>query len=110
MIDATEIATTTDSQERAEALAKAVQQTGKAACIKILGPFKSLYQWKGSWELASEYQLVVLSLPEFESDLKKVIRANHAYEVPEIIARTVSLIDDDYALWLLETLHGKSDT
>ena len=105
MIDATEVVTTTDSKEVLEAISAVLREERLAACLKMSGPVSSTYNWHGAWEEAQEYVLVATTLPEFVSQVRRVMREKHNYETPEIVARTVAVVDDDYAEWLLRSLH-----
>ncbi len=112
MIDATEVVTTSDSKEVLEAICAVLQEERLAACMKTTGPVSSTYFWREAWEESLEYVLVATTLPEFVPQVRRVMREKHNYETPEIVARTVAVVDDEYAEWLLRSLHpavGRSD-
>ena len=56
-----------------------------AACVNILGECTSVYRWEGEVKTATEVPLLIkTSLPAY-AQLEETIRANHPYEIPEIL-------------------------
>jgi periplasmic divalent cation tolerance protein len=95
-----EVHSTTDSREEADKICAAVVDARLAACAQVLGPMRSVYWWKGKVERADEFFLMMKTTEDKFADLARVIRANHSYEVPDIIA--VSITDGlaDYLGWV----------
>jgi len=61
---------------------------------------RSTYWWKGKVERADEYFLMMKTTVEKFDDLARVIRANHSYEVPDIVAVSISDGIADYLGWI----------
>lgn len=70
----------------AETLASLLVERRLAACVNIGSPARSLYHWRGQTEIASEIPLQIKTTEARYADVEAVIRANHPYELPEVIA------------------------
>ena len=86
----------------AERLAKELVENGLAACVNILAECTSAYRWKGKIETASEVPLLIKTTQAGYPHLEKAIRAQHPYELPEIIAVSVEAGLPDYLTWVKE--------
>ncbi len=73
----------------AQLLARSLVETRLAACVSIGAPVESLYHWHGQIETAQEVPVVVKTHAERYRDVETAIRAQHPYELPEILAVTV---------------------
>jgi periplasmic divalent cation tolerance protein len=61
------------------------------------------YRWRGAVENASEYMLVIKTSMRHFSKLERRVRELHSYEVPEVIAVTLSAGSKPYVAWLAES-------
>ena len=86
MPDYIEVRSTTDSREEANKICNAVVEARLAACAQVSGPIRSTYWWQGKIERADEYFLTDEDHPGQFRDLAQVIRENHFYDVPDIVA------------------------
>jgi len=83
----------------APTLARSIIEARLAACVAIT-PIRSIYRWQGQTHDEPEVQLVVkTSSARFES-LRAHVRANHTYQLPEILALPVVEADREYLAWL----------
>jgi len=98
------VITTVDSQEEAEKLAETIVKERLGACVQIIGPIKSIYEWKGKIENAEEWILFIKTLEPNYSSLESRLKELHPYEVPEIIAIPVSSGLKDYLSWIKEVV------
>ena len=48
----------------AETCAKHLVEHSNAACVQIVGPIRSVYQWKGDIQTDEEFRLLVKTSPE----------------------------------------------
>ena len=98
---------TCDKKEDAEAIAKRLLRTRRAACVSIYPRGESLYWWKGAVERSREYLLIAKtrasSLPRLISEVKAI----HSYEVPEIVALPIVGGNRDYLHWLDGEVRGR---
>ena len=91
---------TVPDEETATKLAETVVQNRLAACVNIIGPHKSIYEWGGKLEHDTEFLLVIkTSRQRFEALAEKVIQL-HPYEVPEIIALPILAGNAAYLDWV----------
>jgi periplasmic divalent cation tolerance protein len=70
----------------AEKLADAIVAKNLAACVNILAPCRSVYRWKGAVQHDEEHQVLIKTTTERYAALESEMRAQHPYELPEIIA------------------------
>ncbi|MFJ5380758.1 divalent-cation tolerance protein CutA, partial [Cupriavidus sp. CER94] len=67
-------------------VARAVLEARVAACVNRLAPCQSEYWWQGKLEQAQEWPLLIKTTQGQYAALEAVIRAEHPYDVPELIA------------------------
>jgi periplasmic divalent cation tolerance protein len=94
------VLTTTDSEERAGDLARAVVEARAAACAQIDGPIKSVYWWDGALQVDAEWRVLFKTPAERYADVEAAIRAAHTYDTPEIICSTIERGSAEYLAWL----------
>lgn len=95
-----QVTTTTEKKDDALKIAQAILEKQLAACVQIVGPITSMYWWKGNIETAEEWLCVIKSKKEMYKDLEWTIQQNHPYDVPEILATSISAGDPKYLEWL----------
>lgn len=84
----------------AERIAERLVSSRSAACVNILPAGRSIYEWQGT--LHSDAEVVVLvktnraALPQVDA----VLRAEHPYELPELIAVPIVDGSEAYLEWL----------
>ena len=54
--------------------------------MNILAECKSIYRWQGKIEMATEVPLLIKTTSSAYPGLEDMIRANHPYELPEIVS------------------------
>lgn len=95
-----QVFTTTEKREDAERIAQSLIDKKLAACVQIMGPVESTYRWQGKVEKSAEWFCFIKSTRKLYDDLEKAIKAEHPYEVPEIISVPISGGSSDYLQWL----------
>ncbi|NJP99488.1 divalent-cation tolerance protein CutA [Streptomyces zingiberis] len=103
------VMTTTDSAEKAEALARGAVEARVAACAQISAPVTSVYHWDGAVETAREWQVLLKTASVRFSELETYIRSVHDYDVPEIIATPVTHGGEDYLAWIAAETGARGD-
>jgi len=79
-----------------------------AACVNQLAPCTSTYRWQDKIESATEVTLLIKTTRTAYPRLEKLISMAHPYELPEIIAVTVTAGLPAYLRWIdSETLITK---
>jgi periplasmic divalent cation tolerance protein len=90
---------TASSAEEARTLAVAILEKRLAACVNILPGVESHYWWQGKLEAATEVMLLIKSSAEQFDALAAVVKQNHSYECPEIVAVAPEEIAPSYREW-----------
>lgn len=83
------VLTTLPDQDSAAKLARHLVESRLAACVNILAPCRSVYQWQGGLQEDEEFPLIIKTTGERYSDLETLLRRQHPYELPEIVALPV---------------------
>jgi periplasmic divalent cation tolerance protein len=86
----------------AEKLADVLVGQRLAACVNILAPCRSVYRWKDEVQHDEEHPMLIKSTTERYPALEAAIRANHPYELPEIIAVPVERGLPEYLGWVAQ--------
>jgi periplasmic divalent cation tolerance protein len=100
MTDHVQVATTIDSEEAANTLARSAVEARLAACAQVTGPVASIYRWQGGVETAAEWQVVFKTTAEAYPGLEVHIKARHGYDVPEIVMVPILAGNPDYLAWI----------
>ena len=77
----------TNLPDRAAAtrLAALLVEHRHAACVNILAECTSVYRWEGEIRMTTEVPLLIKTSAAAYPRLEERIRANHPYELPEIL-------------------------
>jgi periplasmic divalent cation tolerance protein len=100
MSDLLHVLTTTARKDEAEHLASELVSRRLAACVQIVGPIDSVFQWQNKLERSEEWQCQIKTRRDKYSELEAAIRQLHPYDVPQIIAVPIVLASKSYAEWL----------
>jgi periplasmic divalent cation tolerance protein len=100
-----QVVATAGSREEAQRLAALLVEARLAACAQVVGPIHSTYRWQGAVETAEEWMLVAKTAAERLTELVERVRAEHSYDVPEVVATTIAGGNPAYLDWIrAETL------
>ncbi len=94
------ILATLPDRESALRIAQALLDQRLAACVSIGAPVESIYHWRGKVETAKEVPVTIKTRQTCYAAVEKLVRREHPYELPEIIA--VPVIDgySPYLDWI----------
>jgi len=95
-----EVRSTTDSREEADKICAAVLEARLVACAQVSSPIRSSYWWQGKIERAEEYFLAMKTTRDKFNAVARVIRENHSYDVPDIVAVPIVEGTADYLGWI----------
>jgi periplasmic divalent cation tolerance protein len=95
---------TTCALADASPIARALVESGTAACVNIVENARSVYRWKGEISEDGEAMLVIKSRRDLFPALSAELRRVHSYEVPELIALPVVEGLEAYLGWIDESL------
>lgn len=84
----------------AERLAERVVTDRLAACVNLLPGLTSVYRWAGAVERADEVLLIAKTTADVYPALETRLRAEHPYELPEVIAVSIDAGSEPYLQWL----------
>ena len=84
----------------AEKLAHALIESRAAACVNVLTACRSNYRWQGAVETANEIPLLIKSTAANYPRVEEIVRAQHPYAVPELIAIPITHGLPAYLDWL----------
>ncbi|KVW96694.1 divalent-cation tolerance protein CutA [Thiobacillus denitrificans] len=84
----------------AEKLARALIECRAAACVNVLPACPSIYRWQGAVEVATEIPLLIKTTRAAYPLVEEVIRTQHPYDVPELIAISITDGLPAYLDWL----------
>lgn len=102
-----QVTCTMASAAEAERIARAVVEQRLAACAQIIAPVESIYWWRGALERSTEWMCVMKTRLEKFEELRRVVRALHSYETPEIIGTPVVAGDAEYLAWIDEEVGAR---
>lgn len=100
------VLTVCPSSEVAETIANQLVAKRLAACVNIIPGVMSVYRWKNQIEQDNEVLLLIKSTANQYSALEQLIKQQHPYELPEIIAVSVEVGSAAYLQWLSSSCHN----
>lgn len=91
---------TAASPEEADRIGRTLVEERLAACVNIIPGMRSIYQWQGRVETATETVLIAKTRQDRTQALLARVKALHAYEVP--CAVVLPIIDGlpDFLRWI----------
>lgn len=96
------VTSTTDSENAARALAAGVIEAKLGACAQIVGPITSVYRWEGDVQTDQEWRVEIKTATDQVAALTEHIKANHSYDVPEIVVIPITGGSTEYLSWLVD--------
>ncbi|XP_019058875.1 PREDICTED: protein CutA, chloroplastic-like [Tarenaya hassleriana] len=91
---------TVPNREAGKKLANSLVQEKLAACVNIVPGIESVYQWEGNIQSDAEELLIIKTRQSLLDALKEHVKANHEYDVPEVIALPITGGSPQYLEWL----------
>ncbi len=92
-------------EESARRMASSVIGDGLAACVNILAPCLSFYEWEGAVQENSEVPVILKSTAARADDLIERIESMHPYEVPAILSWPIVRAPHAFAKWVNDQTH-----
>ncbi len=89
----------------AQNIAQRIIEARAAACVSQLPPCTSTYRWQGKIETASEIPLLIKTTIAQYPYIEALIRTEHPYELPEIIAVPITAGLPEYLSWVSQETH-----
>jgi periplasmic divalent cation tolerance protein len=100
---------TVSSEGEATRISQVLVEKGLAACVNIIPGVRSIFLWDGNMTEAQEFLLLAKTVRQTFDQLSYVVKANHSYNVPEIIALPIQHGSEEYLSWIRDmTKAGKA--
>jgi periplasmic divalent cation tolerance protein len=90
------------NRDTAMKLARRLVEERLAACVNLLPGCTSVYRWDGALEEAQEIPVLIKTRAARYAEVEALIRSEHPYELPEIIAVPVVRGLPEYLDWVGE--------
>ncbi len=101
------VVTTVEDQKGGEAMGQMLVERELAACVQVLPAMTSVYRWQEQIQYATESLLLIKTTRELYVAVEAAIKAQHRYQMPEIIALPVVAGSTDYLTWLRSVVRQK---
>jgi periplasmic divalent cation tolerance protein len=98
------VLTNLPDRDSAQRIAHSLIESRAAACVNILAECTSVYRWNEKTETASEVPLLIKTTRAAYPRVEELIRSQHPYELPEIIAVSVVAGLPSYLQWVKQEI------
>lgn len=88
------------SLKEARVVSCALLDAKLVACANIIPGIESRFWWKGKIDKASEVLVVLKSLEKRFTEIEKLVRKHHSYQVPEVVAIPIGSGSKKYLDWI----------
>ena len=92
--------------DTAAAVTKTLVGEKLVACGTILPGARSIYEWEGKMEDASEVLVLFKTAGPAYAKLEKRLLKLHPYDMPEIVAIEAGAASKGYAAWVASAVNG----
>jgi periplasmic divalent cation tolerance protein len=103
------VLTNLPDRDAALRLARALIDEGLAACVNVLAECTSVYRWRGTVETAAEVPVLIKTRRSLYPSVEQTIARLHPYELPEVIAVSVSGGLPAYLDWVCNETGSKPE-
>lgn len=94
------ILVTASGKEEAQKIGRVLLEKRLAACVNLVSGIESKFWWQGKIDSAEEVLLIIKARASAVAAIVKLVRENHSYTVPEIIALPIVGGNPDYLEWI----------
>lgn len=105
--DLIEVRITAPTIEVAQRLAELLVTERLAACAQVLPGLTSTYRWQGRVERAVEHLILVKTTGRRFRAVRERVRAEHPYDVPEVLAVPIVHDSSPYAAWVRDAVRDR---
>ena len=93
------ITTTFNNEQEAKKLIDFLLSKRLVSCCQ-LSTVNSTYRWQGKIVSEPEYLLQMKSKKALFKEIERIIKANHSYETPQIVAYDITAGSQEYLAWI----------
>lgn len=86
--------------DQAQRIGQLAVQQRLAACANIIPGMQSIYEWQGKLEQGQETILLLKTQAKHFEACAALVKANHSYELPCIIALPITQGAPDFLAWI----------
>ena len=105
MVEVMFVNITAPSFDCAKQIASKLVNARVAACVSIVPQVYSMYRWQGNIEESNECLMILKAQVKAFEQIEMLVKENHPYECPEIVAFPISAGSKSYLEWICnETL------
>ena len=97
---------TVGTDDEAKSIADALLNQKKVACVNIVPKVDSLFWWEGKIDSDRESLLIVKTKISVLSEIIRLVKDIHSYDVPEIIALPIIGGNQEYLEWIDREVEG----
>ncbi|KAF8718130.1 hypothetical protein HU200_003801 [Digitaria exilis] len=91
---------TVPNREAGKKLSQSIISEKLAACVNIVPGIESVYWWEGKVQSDAEELLIIKTRESLLDALTEHVKANHEYDVPEVIALPITGGNTKYLEWI----------
>jgi periplasmic divalent cation tolerance protein len=96
-----EIIITADDEAWLVEFTRSLVEDRLAACGQLLSPIRSIYRWDNAIQDGAEVRVALHTRTSLVPAIIERTRAEHAYEVPCVLALPVENGNPDYLAWVI---------
>ncbi|KAL5209375.1 hypothetical protein ABZP36_004998 [Zizania latifolia] len=98
---------TVPNREAGKKLSQSIISEKLAACVNIVPGIESVYWWEGKVQTDAEELLIIKTREALLDALTEHVKANHEYDVPEVIALPITGGNTQYLEWIKNSTKQK---
>lgn len=98
---------TSPNRLTSEKLSKGLVNQKLAACVNRVSGVTSRYWWKGKIETSREELLIIKTVQSKLPVLTQWVKANHPYQVCEVLVLPITGGNPDYLKWIDQSLSSR---
>nr|ACN28985.1 unknown [Zea mays] len=98
---------TVPNREAGKKLSQSIISEKLAACVNIVPGIESVYWWEGKVQSDAEELLIIKTRESLLDALTAHVKANHEYDVPEVIALPITGGNTKYLEWIKNSTRDK---
>ena len=99
-MEAITVLITAASITEAEKISTILLEKRLIACANLIPGIQSIFRWENKVCHENEILLVIKSVTKNFDEIIQIVKANHSYQVPEIIALPIIAGSPDYLNWI----------
>jgi periplasmic divalent cation tolerance protein len=91
---------TVNSRDNARKLAAECVRRKVVACVSVIGPVESIYEWQGAVVQDDEWMIMMKLVDSQKTGLLATVNELHDYDVPELIFIPIEAGAMPYLAWM----------